>query len=181
MPEYVLTIEEDRSSDGPAMSLLNDRERAFVCIMIQTGCSERQASHCATAAGYANGHVSSWQLMRKSKILAAMKEEAGKRLIAGALMGVNVMMEIAMTVNHKDRYKAAKDLAAINGFSPVSEQKITVEHIGTDAGDVLKEIETYAKSLGMEVDQQQLLAHAGVKVVDAEFTPVTPDEEWAVG
>lgn len=178
MTEYVLTIEEDRGSDGPAMSRLNDRERAFVCLMIQTGCSERQAGQCATAAGYANGTVSGWQLMRRSTVLAAMKEEAGKRLIAGALLGVNVMMEIAMTINHKDRYKAAKDLAAINGFSPVSEQKITVEHIGTDATDVLAEIEGYAKTMGMEVDRRQLLAHAGV-VVDAEFTAV--EEDWSVG
>lgn len=177
MTDLIVSVDDDRSSDGPAMSALGDMERKFVCAMIQTGCSPSQASQCAAAAGYANPGVSGWQLMRRTKVLLAMKEEASKRLIAGALLGVNVVMEIAMSPTHKDRFKAAKELMGINGF--ITEQKITVEHIGTDAEDLLREIEMYAKRNGMEVDRTQLLAHAGVNVTDAEFTPVA--EEWEVG
>lgn len=156
------------------MSCLSDQQRAFVIAMIATNVKPSQAEACAAAAGYKNAHVSGWQLMRNARVLAALKEEAGKRLIGGALVGVNVMIEIAMSAGHKDQYKAAKDLAHLNGF--ITEQKIKVEHVGVDQREVIEDITKLARELGL--DPQRLLGQAGV-VIDAEFELVELPDEWS--
>lgn len=162
-----LDIPEDRNSDGPAMSALTDQQRAFVYLMIQTGVNEGMANQCAKAAGY-EGPNGGWRCMRNERILAALREETTKRLMGAALVGVSTMIEIANSPGHKDRYKAAKDLAAINGFTP--EQKITVTHVKQDERDVLDKIRERAEKLGL--DPRKLLLDAGI-IVDAEFTDIT--------
>ena len=159
----------DRSNDGKAMAGLSDRERLFVIAMLQQGLNKKAAQIAANEAGYTNP-VYGYELMRRDSILAAMREEATKRVAGAALVGVTVMLDIAQTDGHKDQYKAAKDLAALNGFT--SEQRIVVEHIDSDGKAMIQKIRTMAADLGM--DAQQLIAAAGI--VDAEYTVVNEPE-----
>lgn len=180
MTTLMIEMPDDRKDDGPAMSCLADRERAFVVALISAGGGPAQVQNAAKAAGYSDSSYG-WQLMRKDKILAAMHEEARKKLLSGALLGSKVLIEIAMDGGHKDRFKAAKELLAHSGLAPKSEQTINVNHANVDTKTVIEEITMFAKQLGL--DPVALLGSAGV-IVDADFTVIEPEkvdyskEEW---
>jgi phage terminase small subunit len=169
MATLQIEVDDDRDNDGPAMSALRPNQRLFVHAMLTTGPRLEAARVSAAAAGYANPAVAGWQLMRNPRVVLALKEEAAKRLVSGALLGVDVLMKIAESDTHKDQFKAAKYLAEINGFTV--EQKITVEHVTTDQREVVQRIMDNARIAGQ--DPAPFLALIGV--VDAEFTPVTVD------
>jgi hypothetical protein len=158
----------DREYDTKAMSALTARKRKFVIAMLQQGVNPKAAKQAAAAAGYVPeyGH----QLMRDASILAALREEATKRMAGAALTGVNVMLEIAQTPGHKDQFRAARELAAINGFT--AEQRIVVEHISEDSKQQIRQIREMAAQLGM--DPKQLIQAAGI--IDAEFEEVKAPE-----
>jgi hypothetical protein len=160
--------DSDRTYDGKTMSALGPRKRQFVIAMLQQGVNPKACKMAAAAAGYAPEY--GYQLMRDDEILAALREEATKRLAGAALVGINVMLEIAQDPMHKDQYKAAKDLAAINGFT--AEQKIVVEHIDKDSQAMLVKVKEMALQLGM--DPGELIKSAGI--IDAEFEVITPAE-----
>jgi len=160
-----------RTYDGKAMAALNDQQRLFVQAMVHSGVNPKAAQKCAIEAGYAD-KMYGYQLMRNEGILAALREEATKRLVGGSLVGVNVMMEIATSPGHKDQYKAARDLAAINGFT--AEQRIVVEHINEDTKGQMNQIREMAQQLGL--DPKQLIAAAGIIEVEGEFTEVKEAE-----
>lgn len=161
-------------ADGRAMASLNPQRRMFVREMLKLGPTPKAATFAAAKAGY--NPLYGYDLMREEAIIAALREEATKKLAGAALLGVSVMIEIAQDPMHKDRYKAAKDLAAINGFT--AEQKIVVEHIDSDGKAMIQKIRTMAADLGM--DAQQLIAAAGI--IDAEYSVVedvqVDDSDW---
>lgn len=169
---------QDRSYDGKAMAALTDRQRQFVQSMVQQGVNPKAAAKAAAECGYAGAY--GYELMRNDNILAALREESTKRLVGAALVGVNVLLDIAQSPTHKDQFRAAKELAGINGFT--AEQRIVVEHITEDTKQQMRQIKDMAQQLGM--DPKQLIAAAGI--VDAEFTEVTAndsqlavdDSEW---
>jgi phage terminase small subunit len=156
---------QDRSYDGKAMAALTDRQRQFVQAMLQQGVNPKAASKAAAQCGYAP--LYGYELMRNDNILAALREEATKRLVGAALVGVNVLLDIAQSPTHKDQFRAAKELAGINGFT--AEQRIMVTHVTEDTKQQMRQIRDMAEQLGM--DPQALIAAAGI--VDAEFTEVT--------
>lgn len=158
----------DKTYDGKAMSALNQAQRAFVVAMLQQGVNPKAASKAAVVAGYASAY--GYELMRNENILAALREEATKRLAGAALSGINIMLDIAHTPGHKDQFRAAKELAAINGFT--AEQRIVVEHINEDTKAQIRQIKEMASQLGM--DPRQLIEAAGI--VDAEYTEVAAAE-----
>jgi hypothetical protein len=166
-------VETDAASiaDGRAMASLTADRRKFVHALIQLGPNKHAARMAATAAGYTNP-VYGYELMREEGIIAALREEATKKLAGAALLGVQVMMDIAQDPMHKDQYRAAKDLAAINGFT--AEQKIVVEHLDRDGRQLIGQIREMAGQLGM--DPRQLIAAAGI--IEAEFTeaPLATEE-----
>jgi hypothetical protein len=155
---------DDRAYDSKAMSGLTQRNRLFVVKMLQQGVNPKAAPRAAVECGYKAEH--GWKLMRNPDIIQALREEATKRLAGAALLGINVMLDIASTPGHKDQYKAAKDLAAINGFT--AEQRIVVEHISEDSKAQLRQIRDMATQLGM--DPKQLIEAAGI--IDAEYEEV---------
>lgn len=173
MATALIPYEEDRSLDGPKMALLTDMQRRFVLTMLSTAPRDGQEGAAALAAGYAHKETG-YDLMRNSKVLEAMHEESAKKVLAAVQVGIGVMVEIAMDVTHKDRYKAAKDLAAMNGFSPISKQEIKVEHVAVTDEEKIAKIVENARRLGL--DPQALLGQAGI-VIDAEFVEV---DEWTV-
>ena len=154
----------DRSYDGKAMGGLEDRKRRFVIAMLQMGTNPKAAPRAAASLGYHPNY--GYQLMRDEGVLAALREEATKRLAGAALVGVNVLLEIAQSPTHKDQFRAAKELAGINGFT--AEQRIVVEHISEDSKAQIRQIREMAAQLGLE--PKQLIEAAGI--VDAEYTEV---------
>lgn len=165
-------IPDSRKFDGRAMSALPAGQRAFVIELLKQGAKKNAARKAALACGYSERY--GVDLMRDEAILTAIREEATKRLAGAALVGVNVMLEIAQDKDHRDRFKAAKELAAINGFT--AEQRIVVEHVDRETKAQISQIRAMAKELGLEA--AQLIAAAGIKdsdVVDAEFVEVEDD------
>jgi hypothetical protein len=172
-----VAIPQDRKYDGKAMASLTDRQRQFVVEMLQQGVNPKAAAKAAANCGYAPTY--GYELMRHDAVLAALREEATKRVVGAALVGVNVLLDIAQSPTHKDQFRAAKELAAINGFT--AEQRIVVEHINEDSRAQIRQIREMASQLGM--DPKQLIEAAGI--IDAEFTEVTTtkiaevdDSDW---
>ncbi len=159
-----LTVQSDRSCDGRAMAKLPEQHRDFVLRLMELGPTKRAAAKAAADVGFTPNN--GYKLMRDDRVLGAIREEATKHLAASVLVGVKVMVEIAQDVDHKDRYRAAKDLAALNGFT--TEQRIVVEHISHDSKEQIAQIKAMAVQLGL--DPKQLIAGAGI--IEAEFTEV---------
>jgi hypothetical protein len=165
LPVRIPKDPNDRTYDGKGMSALTLRNRRFVISMLEQGVNPKAATKAAVECGYLPTY--GYELMRNPDIIQALREEATKRMAGAALVGVNVMLEIAQNPGHKDQYRAAKDLAAINGFT--AEQRIVVEHIDADSKAQIRQIREMAVQLGM--DPKQLIEAAGI--IDAEFEDVT--------
>jgi phage terminase small subunit len=164
-----LAVTNTRKYDGRAMSALTDQQRQFVINVVQLGAKPRVAQRAAKEAGFSPNH--GYTLMRDEGVLAAIREEATKKLAGAALVGVKVLIDIAHDTEHKDRFRAAKELAAINGFT--AEQRIVVEHISPDSKGMIQEIRSMAAQLGL--DPKQLISAAGI--IEAEFTELPEDTE----
>ncbi len=175
MSTEVILFDDDRSSDGPKMAALSDQQRRFVMIVLSTAPRPGQEAAAALMAGYAH-EQSGYNLMRNPRILDAVHEESAKKVLAAAQLGISIMLEIAGTPGHKDQYKAAKDLAAMSGFSPVAKQEIKVEHSNATDQERVKRIIENAQRLGL--DPVALLGRAGV-IVDAEFTVVEEAKDFS--
>jgi hypothetical protein len=174
MNDLTPVLEYDPNS---AMAALQPQRRLFVERMREGGASQEYVERAAAAAGYSRGH--GWKLMREPRVLAALREEAAKGLLGGALIAQKVLIEIATDTHHKDRLKAARELLAHSGFTTVIEQKITVEHVNAEARELVQQIADFAKATGL--DAKQLLGSLGIREpVDAEFEEVKPEEEvWS--
>ena len=171
MPDLTVQREYDQQS---AMAALQPQQQNFVEAMVEGGAGPTAVSAAAAKAGYSANY--GWTLMRMPRVLAALREEAAKHLLAGALLGAKVLSEIAMDSAHKDRFRAARELLAHSGFTAVTEQKITIDHTNSEARELVKELREFAGATGLDVNQ--LLASIGLKQddpVDAEF-----EEVWTV-
>lgn len=170
-----LTTGDEAQTNSLAMSALTARQRRFVHALLQSGASTSAARKAATAAGYEPEY--GYQLMKDPRILAAVREEATKTVAGAALTGVQVMIDIALNKEHKDQFRAAKELAALNGFT--AEQKIVVEHIDSGMRDKIAEVRKLAEQLGL--DPRLLIERTGL-VIDAEFEVVEElqcdDSDW---
>jgi phage terminase small subunit len=172
-----LTIVEEPLAEGKAMSALTGRKKKFVLALLKLGASTSAQRQAAAQAGY--DPMYGYQLMHDDRVLAAIREVATKTVAGAALTGVQVMIDIALNKEHKDQFRAAKELAALNGFT--SEQRIVVEHIDRDAKDKIQEIRVLAEKMGL--DPRLLIERAGV-VIDADFEIITPatqqvdDSDW---
>jgi|SRR5579872_879319 len=162
----------NRESDGPAMSALRPEQRRFVLLFITTNLSEEQAARQA-------GFKTAGGLMRSPRVLEALREETVRRLAGSAAVGLRVLLTIANDNGHKDQLKAARELLAHAGLAPETKQKIEVTHVGARPEEIKAEIRQLMAQIGP--DAQRLLENAGLQITDAEFTPVSLDEngnEW---
>lgn len=164
LPVEIPVDPNDREYDGKVMGTLGPRKRAFVIAMLQQGVNPKACQLAAAKCGYEP--KTGYFLMRDPGILAALREEATKRMAGAALVGVNVLLDIANSPTHKDQFRAAKELAGINGFT--AEQRIVVEHISEDSKAQIRQIREMAVQLGLE--PEQLIKAAGI--IDAEFEEV---------
>lgn len=162
---------------GPAMKNLNDRQRAFVIAMIEMG--GINYTRAAEAAGYGNGNVESActqgnRLAHDETVIAAIHEEAQRRLRSGAIMAVQTLLEIAndRTAEHRDRLKATEMILNRSGLHAVTEHNVKVEHRDATDEGMIERIKLLAQKQGL--DPIKLLGSAGI-VVEAEFKEVLPE------
>ena len=159
---------------GPAMRKLNERQQAFVIAMLDFGGINN--TEAARAAGYGDGpnvKATACRLAHDENILAAIDEEANKRLNSSKIMCTNMLLEIAAnTPEVKDRLKAIEMVMNRTGMHATSEHKVAVTHKDETTDEQVKRLTSMAKVLG--IDPQKLL---GTLTIDAEFVEVAPEDE----
>lgn len=172
----LLEIPSDFSC-GPAMKKLNERQKAFVTAMLDFG--GRNNTRAARAAGYDGAdevvRVTAHRLAHDPKIQEAIKEEGEKRLNAGTIMAVNILLEICddATTEKKDRLKAAEMILNRVGLHAKSEHKVAVTHKDETSKEMIAEIKLLSERLG--IDPQKLLGNQAI--VEAEFVEVEEFDE----
>jgi phage terminase small subunit len=161
---------------GAAMRALNERQRYFVCALMVYGGEQSEAYR---AAGYEvtndnSAAAAASRLARNDGIVAAIKEEAMRRLDSAPALAVSTLVELASYKNSDDkvRLKAANSiLDRVGGFAGKSEQHIVIKDERTT-----KELVDFIKqtALANGLDPIKLL---GGPVVDVEFSEVIDGSE----
>jgi phage terminase small subunit len=131
----LVPIENPEPADlGPAMLVLDERQRRFVVGAIRAG-GKSSMARIAEAAGYSNvkqgAKVRAHELTRNQKVLAALKEESDRRLDWSAVKSILRLDEL---VGHKDpkvRLKAIDSVLDRRGYARQTNQQISmqVEHV----------------------------------------------------
>lgn len=163
---------------GPHMRALNRRQRAFVVAVLELGSTNY--TRAAYAAGYEGPQpsvsVTAYRLAHNEKVIAALNEEAKRRLNASAPMAISELIKIAeYSGDTKSKLKAIEMVLNRTGHHALSEHKVAIEHSYNDQQAVTR-IFTLAKQL--QIDPVKLLGSNGVSVnekgeiLDAEFEEV---------
>lgn len=170
---------------GPAMQALNERQRAFVLAMIETGGNASNADHARMAGYVGDGsvlRVTGYRLVHDPGVQAALLEEGAKLMHTGVILATSHLVHLCKNAREeKDQLKAINMLLNRVGLHEKTEHKLTVRKESSEA-DMIREIGALAKTLG--IDPQKLLGNA--KIVDGEFTevkeetpePAAPEEDW---
>lgn len=159
---------------GPCMTICTEQERTFVVAYLETG--GRNHTTAAQIAGFGAGNNASarqqgWRLVHRPRVLAAIREEADKRLKTGAILGASVLIEIAETPGHKDQMKAAVELLNRAGLIVATKHEVEVTDNRTTS-TLLARVHELAQRL--DIDPRKLLGQAtgAPQIVDAEFEDV---------
>lgn len=157
---------------GPAMLAILPQQRAFVYALVETGGQDN--TKAAALAGYGgtpgSTRVQAHRLAHDPKVLDAIREVADERLRSGAILGAEVLIEIAKDPTHKDRFRSAVELMNRAGMLVATRIEHRVVHQHDDAA-LIARVQELAKTLDM--DPKLLLGSAGV-ITDAEFEVVAP-------
>jgi hypothetical protein len=172
---YVTALFMERDLEfGPAMSALNERQRAFVLAMVEVpGCSHAEAARRAGYSDHLEGaKVRGHYCAHNPAVQEAIREEAGRRLNASSLMAAGILMKMLTDeeIEPKDRIKAAGMLLDRSGFGAA--QTINVNKTVTrkvDASEAMARIAEFRQKF-----PQQFAKLTGVapEVIDAEFSEV---------
>ncbi len=129
----------------------------------------------AKAAGYSDRshgalRVSAHRNFHDEKVLAAIRECADREVRGGAMLGVATIKKIVRRDDHRDQFKAAVWLAAMNDFAVA--QNINVKQtIKDESGTaILSEIKALAAKHGIPLPV--LLGKQAAPVLDGEFEEV---------
>lgn len=172
MSQELTAIETPEEHWGPCMQALNPRQRAFVQACLTIGTTNN--AKCAAMAGYTGSAnalaVAGHRLAHHSGVIAAIQEEAERRLRSSAIMAVSVMVDIARNeVNSpKDRLKAAEMIANRVGLHAKSEHKVITEDASTTDAAMTARIQTLCSQLG--IDPKTLLG----RMAQPKEVPVAP-------
>jgi hypothetical protein len=116
---------------GPAMTELNERERALVDYLIETG-TDNYTEACRAAGYSAESYdalrVTSSRKRRDPRIQAAVVELGRQMPALGLPMAMATITSIARDTGHKDALRAALALAAMSGISPITKSEAVVQH-----------------------------------------------------
>jgi hypothetical protein len=174
-----ITKAEDLEGYGPAMSACTPLQRRFVELFHDH--PTWNAVQLAEAAGSKattreSMRVTGQRLMHDDKVLAAMNEEACKRIKTGGMIGVAAVVKIALNESHKDHLKAALALMDRTGFHALSEHKVTVDDKRPQSKrELIEATKNVLSELGMSpADASKFLSAAtNEDIVEAEFTVVS--------
>jgi hypothetical protein len=163
-PAGIAPLDEDM---GPAMRLLGPESQRFVMEYLLVGGNIDLAETALVEAGaLAPGKVSAkrqvMDMLRNTKVLSAIREEADKRMKAAAILGASVLVEIANDKFHKDRLKAATELLNRSGLVVEDVSRVIVED-SRSTEEIVKRVTALATKVG--VDPRKLLGN----VIDAEY------------
>jgi hypothetical protein len=136
---------------GPAMKLLNSKQRAFVLAMAAD--PRGNAAEWARAAGYSDkaegAKVHAHRLLRKAVIEDAIFEVARRNMnTLGPLLAARGMLRIAANERHPEHSKMLLAVADRVGLHPKSEHKVMVEH--KDDRGMMELVARLANELGVE-------------------------------
>ena len=137
----------------------------------------------AKAAGYQGDDnclaVTGHRVSHDKKVLAAMDEEASKRLRYGGAIGVAAVVKIALNEAHKDHLKAALALMDRTGRHAMTEHKVIVDDKRPETkAELIAAIKRVAGEAGLDDGAvQKLIGTAAGNVVDAEFEEIPNVED----
>lgn len=160
------------ASLGPKMKALTPKQQSFVLNLLING--DNNITRAARGAGYVdhgNGsiQVTAFRLAHDEKVLAAIHEQADRRIKSNALMAAAVIEEIAMDPGHKDRLKAADRLLGGSGLQVATKHEV---HVTITDEQKIQDIIALCKQGGL--DPRTLLGNAGVELDKSEFKDITP-------
>jgi len=183
---------------GPAMRKLNDRQKRYVIAWLMEPSSQGH-SRAVRIAGYGNGNSNSerqqaWLLSHNPRVMAAVKEEADRRMKYGAIIAASRLLEFVEDKTHKDSFKATVEMLNRAGLIVETQHRVIVEN-DDNMLSAIERVKVQAHKLGL--DPVMLLGKIGitldtegnpvnnnapdrVNAVDAEFTEVEGDDEWTV-
>src|ERR1700731_3198572 len=127
------------TADSPKLEALTEKQRNFVLHLVEHGATGGHGSK-----GYTEAYMAAFpdatkatakpeasKLMRQKRIHEAIREEVESRISAGGLpKAYAAMMDIIDDPGHKDRFRAAKHVAALAGVNTVQEHHVTHETLG---------------------------------------------------
>jgi len=155
---------------GPAMRELSEPQRRFVLAMVEMGTDNYTAA--ARVAGYGGTDgatlVAAHRLSHNPAVQAAIREEADRRLRAGAILAASALIEIVADKSHKDRFKAADRLLERAGMLVENINRTIVEDHRTDK-EIEQAIILMARRNGL--DPQKLLGRP-LAPIEGEFEEV---------
>jgi phage terminase small subunit len=153
---------------GPAMSALNERQRAWVQAYYETGGNATEASKRAGYAptSYGSAAVMGCRMRQSPKIQKAMAEYIhGEACGDGIRLGYEVVYKIASNPQHKDQFKAASLLLAMGGMAPITQHKVDMK-VELSVSEKVDRLKQMAEILGM--DQAHVLGVVDLNPEDYE-------------
>lgn len=157
---------------GPALEALPPMQQQFVLALVTLGCTQSKAAELAGYQGGPNTFKSKgWSLAHDPRVQAAILEQSQKLIRAHAPMALNVVVDLAKSVNidPRVRLKAALELLNRSGLHAHTEHRVTVERPHSDQ-EQLARVVALAERLG--IDPTKLLGSAATPV-DVEFSVVS--------
>lgn len=150
-----LDLIEDEAC-GPKMLLLTQMQRRFVRAALDF--PHGKDWQIAKAAGYSDfSHgalrVQAHLNFHNEKVIAALQEEADKRLRSSAVLGASILAKIARTDGHKHQLRAAEALLNRIGFHEKTEHVMNVNHSDQTGRGMLDRITRLAAQLGVNPEQ----------------------------
>lgn len=153
---------------GPAMLALNAMQRRFVVACIRGG-GKVSTARAARAAGYAptGSRVRAFEQMHNPKVIAALKEEADRRLDWTAVKSILQLERLVEDKNPKVRMKAIDSVLDRRGYARASSQMVQIE----DKRAPRLNYEQLLSAVAQKLQQHNLAALPAP--IDVEFEEVT--------
>lgn len=175
--EIVPQVRVPEDGLGQAMSALSAGHRAYAWARVILGMNRTRA---AQAAGYSAANrdvakVTGHRLEHDERIQAAIAELCRGLMRSEGANSIRALIAIRddRKAENKDRIKAATELLNRCGLSSVNESHVTVTHELSEA-QLDRKILDLCRELGLTPAEAQKLLIDPSKVVDAEFSEVSP-------
>lgn len=178
MPPLAITL-TTKMHLGPAMTVLNDRQRAFVIALNNAG--GKNATEAARAAGYIDSgsggiKVQAHHMLHDPRIQAAILEDARARFVGDLHETLDRIEGIAKNTQHPKQLDALKIKLHHAGMVEVKRTEIDVTGTVTFEQKIDR-LTQLARATGK--DPEEVLRRLGLQpvpeVTDAEFEDVTDE------